>query len=101
MAKTYKCIKEFFVSRYDENCFARDELMLVANGSVWMVDDNPGSYIGGEVTLLGDDGWLEITKERLEHHFEEVAGDGKQSIHKSTRRKRAASTSPMARTSQG
>ena len=40
------------------------------------MDDRPGSYIGGEVTLLGDDGWLEITKERLEHHFEEVAGDG-------------------------
>ena len=76
MAKTYKCTKAFSVAQYDEDCFTRGELILVETGSVWVVDDRPGSYIGGEVTLLGDDGWLEITKERLEHHFEEVAGDG-------------------------
>jgi hypothetical protein len=35
----YKCIKEMWLPRYDENCFSTEEYNCVPIGSVWVRDD--------------------------------------------------------------
>ena len=72
----YKCVKEMWLMKYDEDCFATEEYNCVPVGSTWERGD-AGNLLGGEVHLEcieGADGfgWIEITKTDLESHFEPI-----------------------------
>lgn len=79
MSDVYRCTKEFFVTKYDDDCSPTEEIITIKTGSLWVLDDHPGSYIGGEITLISEDNtfsrWVEVSKELFENCFEEVQGD--------------------------
>lgn len=71
----YKCIKEFHIQMYDEDCYEiENKFGYVLVGSIWEVCNY--DYSGGDVHLAlvsgcDDFGWIEITNEHLEENFME------------------------------
>lgn len=52
--KRYRCVKEFEVENYDEDCFPiYDEYTVIKPGSIWQ--DGGFSFNIGEVHLENDD----------------------------------------------
>lgn len=75
MSTKYKCIQEFEVPRFDDDCGSTDDIMVVCEGTFWEIDDGY-KLIGGEVRLISDNlSWLEINKETLDKYFKEVLND--------------------------
>ncbi|WP_341472792.1 hypothetical protein, partial [Anaerophilus nitritogenes] len=75
--KKYKCIKKLILQKYDDDGFVMDnEFFFTKEGSVWELDESDSKLIGGEIRLIttkeGYLDWLEIDKETLEEHFEEI-----------------------------
>lgn len=74
--KTYECIKLFDVPYYDTETDSYDESQYyrVEVGSVWeREDDNlSGSYTGADIHLDGNNGWLEVSEEKLKECFKEI-----------------------------
>ena len=71
----YKCIKGFAIEMCDDNgANIEGEYSTVEEGTIWdLPEDAEYRFIGGEVRLENNDlGWIEITKENLEEHFEVV-----------------------------
>ena len=72
----YKCIKEFYVPKYDDNDSPTDEYITIHKGSVYEYTEG---YIGeSDIRLYlkdgGDDcGYLDITYKRLNEYFERIA----------------------------
>lgn len=72
----YKCIKEFYVPKYDENDSPTDEYISIQEGSIYEYTEG---YIGeSDIRLYledGDDdcGYLDISYETLEKYFERIA----------------------------
>lgn len=72
----YKCIKEFYIPKYDENDSPTDEYVTIHKGSIYEYTEG---YIGeSDIRLYledGDDnyGYLDITYERLNEYFERIA----------------------------
>lgn len=72
----YKCIKEFYVPKYDENDSLTDEYITIHKGSIY---EYTQGYIGeSDIRLYledGDDdcGYLDITYKRLNEYFERIA----------------------------
>ncbi|MEG0258451.1 MAG: hypothetical protein RR595_05685 [Lysinibacillus sp.] len=70
MEKTYKCIKEFVLEKYDEHeCPIENEHMVTPVDSIWELCDFASL---SDIRLQGDLGWLEIDEETLKTHFEEI-----------------------------
>lgn len=68
--KTYKCIKEFSLDKYDDDGFIiEDEIFVVPLDSIW--ERSEFSYMS-DVRLEGNLGWLELDKDTLEKCFIEV-----------------------------
>ena len=74
--KEYECIKPFSVTYYDTETDSYDESQFydIEAGSVWEREDDDlsGSYTGTDIHLDGDNGWIEISEERLKECFKEV-----------------------------
>lgn len=71
----YKCIKGFSLEKCDDDGFTiPGEYYVVEEGELWITpEDESYRFIGGEIRLENEDGaWLEIDKETLEEHFEEI-----------------------------
>lgn len=72
----YKCIKEFYVSKYDENDRPTDEYVVIHKGSIY---NHTNKYVGeSDIRLYLEDGedeinYLDITYKRLEEYFERIA----------------------------
>lgn len=72
----YKCIKEFYVPKYDENDIPTDEYITIHKNSIY---EHTDGYIGeSDIRLYledGDDdiGYLDITYNILEECFERIA----------------------------
>lgn len=68
----YKCINEFYIEIYDENCMPTGEYRTIPADTVWELDEYTNN-IGGEVRITNDDmEWVEIPRDTLEECFEEV-----------------------------
>lgn len=68
----YRCINEFYIEIYDEGWMPTGEYRTISAGTVWELDESTNN-IGGDVHLDNDDeGWIEISREKLEECFEEV-----------------------------
>lgn len=74
--KTYECIKPFSVPCYDTETDSYDETQFydVEVGSVWEREncDLSGSFTGAEIHLDGDNGWVEVSEEKLRECFKEL-----------------------------
>ena len=74
--KEYKCIKTFSVPYYDIETDSYDESQFfdIEVGSIWEREDDylSGSYIGSDIHLDGDGGWIEISDEILKEYFKEL-----------------------------
>lgn len=71
----YKCIKEFLIEKYDEDCFPTGKCELVPVESVWCVEES--NMIGGEIHLncvsgANGFGWIELAEEDLNKYFESL-----------------------------
>lgn len=70
MEKTYRCIKGFSVSKYDEHeCLIENEEMFVPVDSIWELCDFSSL---SDIRLDGESGWLEIDEETLKAYFVEI-----------------------------
>ena len=71
----YRCIKEFNVSKYDEDDCPTDEYVTIHKGSIYEYTDG---YVGeSDIRMYlesGDDdfGYLDITYETLKECFERI-----------------------------
>ena len=71
----YKCIKEFYLPKYDENECHTDEYATIHEGSVYEYTDG---YVGeSDIRLYlenGDDdfGYIDITYKTLEEYFKRI-----------------------------
>ncbi len=77
MNREYECIKPFSICFYDTETDSYDESQFydIEVGSVWERDDDLSvSFTGADIHLDGDDGWIEISEERLKEHFKELRG---------------------------
>ena len=76
MSRAYKCIKPFRVWYYDIEIDDYDESQSydVELGAIWEKeeDDLSGSYTGADIHLDGDNGWLEVSEEKLIECFKEL-----------------------------
>ena len=76
MIREYECIKPFSVPYYDTETDSYDESKFygVEVGSVWEREDDDlsGSYTGADIHLDGDNGWLEVSEEKLRECFKEL-----------------------------
>lgn len=68
----YKCVKAFTLDTYDDDGFYVDGYMEIEVGEVYEVENV--KIIDGDIHLDGVNvnRWIEISKEMLEKHFEEV-----------------------------
>ena len=68
----YKCVKAFTLDAYDDDGFYVDGYTKIEVGEVYEVGNE--NIICGEIHLDGVNvnRWIEISKETLEKHFEEV-----------------------------
>ncbi len=72
----YKCIKEFYVPKYDENDTPTDEYVKIHKGSIYEYTEG---YVGeSDIRLYlededGDCSYLDITYKRLNEYFERIA----------------------------
>jgi hypothetical protein len=69
----YKCTKQFYLDKYDEEGDKQTRGITVEIGSIWNV--NKRSKFGiSEVHLVSGCGtkWLEITENRLQTHFKKI-----------------------------
>lgn len=69
----YKCIKEFYVPKYDENDIVTDEYITIHKGSIY---EYTVVYIGEsdiQLYLEDGDGYLDISYETLEKCFKRIA----------------------------
>lgn len=73
--RKYRCKKSFYVDKYDDDGFLiENDGVVIEEGEEYILDDSGHTIIGGEVHLDNEGGaWLEITEEKLEEFFEEVA----------------------------
>ena len=71
----YKCIKEFYVPKYDENDCPTDEYLTVHKNSVYEYTDG---YVGeSDIHLYLEDGdddlsYLDITYTTLKNYFKKI-----------------------------
>lgn len=76
MSRAYKCIKPFSVCYYDTETDGYDESQSydVELGTIWEreEDDLSVSYTGADIHLDGDNGWLEVSEEKLIECFKEL-----------------------------
>lgn len=70
--KTYRCIKEFYLSNFNEDGFETGEECYIDKLSLWNEDESGFKVISGEIRLENDNKWIEISKERLKCFFEEI-----------------------------
>ena len=70
----YKCIKNLYIDKYDEDGFSTGEWFFVTVGSIWEVDNDTPKIIGDNdtVRLVSEYKWIEILKSTLLEHFEEI-----------------------------
>ena len=71
----YKCIKGFSIEQCDDDgSLIEGEYSTIEEGSIWFVpEDEDYRFIGGEVRLENEDGtWIEIDRDTLREHFEEI-----------------------------
>lgn len=68
----YKCVKAFILDTYDNDGFYVDGYMEIEVGEVYEVGNE--KIIDGEIHLDGVNvnRWIEISRETLNEHFEEV-----------------------------
>lgn len=74
----YRCIKELYVDKYDEDGFWNGcDYIVIPVGSIWIVDESNVKIVGGSETIrLELDTsehkyqWLEILENTLNEHFE-------------------------------
>lgn len=68
----YECIKSFYVDCVDDNGFCRENKgEQIQKGSMWKLDDCKTTLTGAELRLndLAGLRWIEISKARLDSHF--------------------------------
>nr|DAG05087.1 MAG TPA: hypothetical protein [Siphoviridae sp. ctuy39] len=71
--KRYRCIKPFYVDKYDEHGFLIENSgTVIEKGKIYELDESGCTIIGGEVHLdaVDDGSWLEITNDDLEEYFD-------------------------------
>lgn len=71
----YKCTKGMLLEKCDDDGFTlENEYCDIEVNSIWHTpEDKDYRFIGGEVRLESDEyGWIEITKDDLREHFEEI-----------------------------
>lgn len=76
MIREYECIKPFSVLYFDCETDSYDDAQIynIEVGSIWQQEDDDlsGTYTGADIHLDGDDGWIEVSEERLKEHFKEL-----------------------------
>lgn len=78
----YKCIKDFYVEKYDDDGFSQDTYSRIPKDSTWKLDKEPYRFVGDNdsIRLLRiwkskkakTVQWIEISKETFKECFEEV-----------------------------
>lgn len=72
----YKCIKTFYVEKYDDDGFTTDKYMCIPKDSVWELSDTNFGMSDIQLVRIWKTKkpktmpWIEITEERLKTHFE-------------------------------
>lgn len=77
----YKCIKELYVDKYNDDGFYCDgEYNIIPVGSIWSVDESPTRIVGGRDSIHLDletneseYQWLEVLEVTLNEHFELIS----------------------------
>lgn len=83
----YRCIKEFSLEKYDEDCFlVEGKYFIVPVGSVWKVDSIFSNIVASDDCVhldrewkskkVNSVQWIEITKEHLAEYFEQIEQKG-------------------------
>ena len=69
-----KCKKGLSVEKCDGDGFTiPNKYVSIKEGTVWDINEDKYRIVGGEVKLTnGKLGWLEISKEHFEEHFEPI-----------------------------
>lgn len=73
--KPYKCVKGVALEKCDDDGFTLDgEHEVIEEDSIWHIpEDKDYRLIGGEIRLEDKEGrWIEICKETLKEHFQEM-----------------------------
>ncbi|MGJ0847438.1 hypothetical protein ACR77J_12175 [Tissierella praeacuta] len=71
--KKFRCLKCFNIDKYDDDGFLEEEQRVeVVQGTIWELDDDSFRVAGGEVRLIRNNFWIEISKETFENYFMEV-----------------------------
>ena len=74
--KRYRCVKEFEVENYDDDCSRIDgEYTTIKPGGIWQ--DGGHSFNICEVHLENEDApqWIEVPTEYLSEYFEQIEGE--------------------------
>lgn len=66
----YTCIKELSLPEVGEDGFETGNQVYIDEGTVWELQDNKFSIIGGDVRLESENlSWIEISNEELKEYF--------------------------------
>jgi hypothetical protein len=70
----YVCTKGFSFDKHDDDGFFTGEVINVEQGDEFDLSDSEFRTVGGKdsIRLENDNLWLELTREMLDSHFEEV-----------------------------
>jgi len=68
--KSFKCIEDLMLQKYDEDGYQIDNEYIVINkDSIWEIQEDSSL---SDIRLESKDSWIEITLETLESHFKEI-----------------------------
>jgi len=69
------CKEPFEVDCCDDDGFSTEKTMQVKKGERFSVEDGAFRLIDGEVRLVSDSAWLEISKSTFDEHFDTYEED--------------------------
>lgn len=80
MVRTYICIQDFQLVRFDDDGRSTEDSIVFLEGDVFFRSEDPYRVAGGPDTirLEGLAGWMEITPEHLAEYFVEIPGVGQE-----------------------
>jgi len=67
----YECLDRISLPLYDEDGRHTEEYGTIEEGTIWELSDSD-KLIGGEVRLIRDGQWIEISEETFEEGFYKV-----------------------------
>ena len=67
--RSFKCIKEFALDKYEGDAPIENEQFVIPMGSIWELSEH--SHMS-DIRMEGELGWVEIDSESLKAHFIEI-----------------------------